>query len=236
MANESNIVFLIGEKIRMYRTYRNLTQKKLAELCQISESAIRNYELGNRYPDDDTIMSISDALEIDRAALIDPDPSNVFSAEHIFMDFEQLYGIVPKMIDGELHFVFENPDDSFSNKEIINRYIMKELLLHWCSFHEALRNGTITQEQYFEWCSGHSDVAYEQLPVEPYKLTLDEQIQMETARRAEGHIPLPVWDDNHVNVMPIPKKKRNPEEPTLEDTHLEEIAKAKRKRKPKNNL
>lgn len=235
MANESNIVFLIGEKIRKYRTYRNLTQKKLAELCHISESAIRNYELGNRYPDDDIIMSISDALEIDRAALIDPDPSDVFSAEHIFMDFEQLYGIVPKMIDGELHFVFENPDDSLPNKEIINRYIMKELLLHWCSFREALSNGVITQEQYFEWCSGHSDVACEKLPVDPYKLTLDEQIRMETARRAEGHMPLPVWDENHVNVMPIPKKKKNTEEPTLEDTRLDEIVKAKRKRKPKNN-
>ena len=44
----THVGFQIGAKIRSFRTMRQLTQKQLAESCGLSESAIRNYELGNR--------------------------------------------------------------------------------------------------------------------------------------------------------------------------------------------
>ena len=44
----------MGERIRYYRQVAGLTQKALAEKCGITESAIRNYELGNRMPDWET--------------------------------------------------------------------------------------------------------------------------------------------------------------------------------------
>ena len=233
MAKESNVVFLIGEKIRKYRQHRGLTQKQLADKCGISESAIRNYELGNRYPDEETILNIADSLEMDRSALRDPDPSDIFSAEHILMDFEQLYGIVPKMVDGELHFVFTNPPEDISNADLMRRLMFKDSLLTWCAYRDALTAGTITEEEYFEWLIAHSDNMGDPLPVEHYRLTLDEEVRMEKARRAEGFMPVPVWDENHKNVLPIPKTKKDPNKPNLEEQRLEELTKTKRKRKPK---
>ena len=40
----------VGEKIRKFRIDQGYTQKELAIMSGLSESAIRNYELGNRFP------------------------------------------------------------------------------------------------------------------------------------------------------------------------------------------
>ena len=40
----------MGRSIRTLRERRNLTQKELAELSGLSESSLRSYELGARYP------------------------------------------------------------------------------------------------------------------------------------------------------------------------------------------
>ena len=49
----------LGQKIRFYRQIAGMTQKELGTACDVNESTIRNYELGNRYPDSDTIFEIS---------------------------------------------------------------------------------------------------------------------------------------------------------------------------------
>ena len=55
---------VLGERIRFYRQQAGLTQKGLADLCGISESAIRNYELGNRVPDFLTVRNIAERLRV----------------------------------------------------------------------------------------------------------------------------------------------------------------------------
>ena len=64
----------LGQKIRFYRQIAGMTQKELGSACGVNESTIRNYELGNRYPDSDTIFEISNALEISPYVLATPDP------------------------------------------------------------------------------------------------------------------------------------------------------------------
>ena len=49
----------MGRSIRTLRERRNLTQKELAELSGLSESSLRSYELGARYPKIDSITKIS---------------------------------------------------------------------------------------------------------------------------------------------------------------------------------
>ena len=53
-----------GDMIRKYRTEKGLTQKKLGELCNIADSAIRRYEAGNANPKIETLQKIADALDI----------------------------------------------------------------------------------------------------------------------------------------------------------------------------
>ena len=224
----------IGDKIRLFRTMRHLTQKQLAEECGLSESAIRNYELGNRYPDEYTLMDIADALLIDRAVLRDPDPTNPITVEQFLYALEKLYGFAPKLVDGELCFTFGKTPESFSDQEVIDRYLLADLLYTWCGIRDLMVEGKITPEEYHEWQIAHSDVKGTVIDNPGYQMPMAQRIEMETARRNIGLVPTPVFDENHVNVMPIPPKKKGDNKPSLEDQRLEELVKPKRKRKPKN--
>lgn len=224
----------IGEKIRSFRIMRHLTQKQLAEACGLSESAIRNYELGNRYPDEDTLMSIADGLQIDRAVLRDPDPNNPITVEQFLYALEKIYGFVPKLVDGELCFTFDKTPDSFSDREIIERYRLVDLLYTWCGTRDLMLEGKITPEEYYEWQIAHSDINSTDIDDSGYEMPLAQRIEMETARRNLGLLPTPVYDENHVNLMPIPPKNEVENMSSLEDSKADEPVKQKRKRKPKN--
>lgn len=52
----------VGYLIRNFRISSDMTQKELADKCKLNESTIRNYELGNRYPDEATLLNIADNL------------------------------------------------------------------------------------------------------------------------------------------------------------------------------
>ena len=104
---DSLFIHSIGSKIRLYRKYRGLTQKELGDACGLNESTIRNYELGNRYPDKQTLTQIADTLHIDVFSLLDPDPNDPTGAIHVLFDIERCYGLIPKEIDGRLCLVLD---------------------------------------------------------------------------------------------------------------------------------
>jgi len=54
----------VGYLIRNFRIASDMTQKELADKCGLNESTIRNYELGNRYPDEATLLNIANNLEV----------------------------------------------------------------------------------------------------------------------------------------------------------------------------
>lgn len=53
-----------GEKIKFRRIELKMTQKKLAELSGISESAIRKYEKGERIPKVEQLQKLANALNL----------------------------------------------------------------------------------------------------------------------------------------------------------------------------
>ena len=56
---------LLGKSIRKIRMHRNMTQRELANAIDgISESALRSYELGERYPKQGTLERIAEALDV----------------------------------------------------------------------------------------------------------------------------------------------------------------------------
>ena len=93
----------VGYLIRNFRIASDMTQKELADKCGLNESTIRNYELGNRYPDAATLLNIANNLNVSFYALSDPDVANIFSALHVLFDIEWAYGLRPTMKDGELN-------------------------------------------------------------------------------------------------------------------------------------
>lgn len=63
----------IGKKIKEARTIKKMTQQELADLLNISRSAISNWEVGRNYPDLDIIVQLSDILEISLNTLLRED-------------------------------------------------------------------------------------------------------------------------------------------------------------------
>lgn len=86
----------VGESIRIYRKKANLTQKKLGELCGISEAMIRQYELGIRKPKYETLSKIATQLDIHPLVLngsISEDFANQISNNiGIYEIFNDIYG------------------------------------------------------------------------------------------------------------------------------------------------
>ena len=70
----------IGERIRLYRKSRNMSQARLAEIIGKSTGAIGMYECGKREHDLDTIEALADAFNISMRDLI---PSDEDTAEMV---------------------------------------------------------------------------------------------------------------------------------------------------------
>ena len=83
----------VGDKIRKYRLEQGYTQKELAIKAGLSESAVRNYELGNRTASQDQLEKIASALKISPFALADPNFDTYISVMHSLFALEDQYGL-----------------------------------------------------------------------------------------------------------------------------------------------
>lgn len=63
----------IGKKIKQRRNELGITQETLAEKINVSRSTVSNWEIGRNYPDIQTIVSLSDELDISLDELLKED-------------------------------------------------------------------------------------------------------------------------------------------------------------------
>lgn len=63
----------IGKKIKQRRNELGITQETLAEKINVSRSTVSNWEIGRNYPDIQTIISLSDELDISLDELLKED-------------------------------------------------------------------------------------------------------------------------------------------------------------------
>ena len=149
----------LGEKIRFYRQQAGLTQKELAGLCEVSESAIRNYELGNRVPDFLTLKTIAEQLRVSYYAIADVDLTELDGAVQALFKLEEIYGLYPAEVDGHIHFVFrdsvaledfqKNPDITLAGIGAMLQQRVRSFL-KVCALHSA---GEVSDEDYALWKS-----------------------------------------------------------------------------------
>lgn len=135
-----------GYRIRYYRLRRGLSQKQLADACDLNESTIRNYELGNRNPNLDNLTAIAAALKVSYFTLAAPSPTAPFGALHIFFDMEKLFHLHPEIIDGRVCLVSEVDDPDSALQKIIYNGIAA-----WAKVYEKYNSGKIDTETYLEW-------------------------------------------------------------------------------------
>ena len=149
----------LGERIRFYRQQAGLTQKELAGLCEVSESAIRNYELGNRVPDFLTLHEIAGKLRVNYAAISGEKITEMEGALQALYKLEEIYGLYPTEVDGHIHFVFRDSiavSDFKPDIDAITRSpgaLLQYRILGFmkaCAQHSA---GEMTDEEYALWKS-----------------------------------------------------------------------------------
>lgn len=140
----------VGVLIRNFRIAADMTQKELAEKCGLNESTIRNYELGNRYPDEATLLNIANHLGVSFFALSDPDITNIFSALHVLFDIEWAYGLRPTIKDGEVILKFENRLPSAGPRPQEDLDTFKKMVEYWARLRDKLEDGEITESDYYK--------------------------------------------------------------------------------------
>ena len=139
----------VGSLIRAFRTASDMTQKELARRCGVNESTIRNYELGNRYPDDATLMKIADSLNVSYYTLADPSTDNIFGAINALFDIERAYGLRPTVKDGVITLQFDDrlPHANPRPEEDINNF--KIAVEHWARLRDRLDAEEVSEQEYY---------------------------------------------------------------------------------------
>lgn len=133
----------VGELIRKYRRMRGMTQAGLAEACGLTDSAIRNYELGNRTPGEEQVAGIAAALDVSPEALREVPLESARQALELLFRLDEEYGLKPAKVAGEtvLRLDAANPG---SQKLAI-------ALDAWLSMVDSEKSGEITPEELSAW-------------------------------------------------------------------------------------
>mgnify|MGYP003097394030 FL=1 len=140
----------LGQKIRFYRQIAGMTQKELGSACGVNESTIRNYELGNRYPDSDTIFEISNALEISPYVLATPDPISAASSLQYLFSMEKTLDLTPTTLDGKVYLEVSS-DIDVNDATVAPLSNLKRMFSHWATMYEKFINEEIDEETYLLW-------------------------------------------------------------------------------------
>lgn len=76
----------IGNNIKTFRKMKNLTQKQLADMINVSVVTIQNYENGRREPNMETLKKISKALNIELSDLLLEEIDSLTNSLKVNMD------------------------------------------------------------------------------------------------------------------------------------------------------
>ena len=132
-----------GELIRKYRKMRGMTQAQLAAACGMSDSAIRNYELGNREPGKDQTDAIAKALQIVPEALDNVSIESAREALELLFRLEDAMGLKPKSMDGTVVLELD-PAAKNARKLAV-------ALGAWKAKIDSLDSGELSVEEYELW-------------------------------------------------------------------------------------
>ena len=147
IANQS-----LGVRIRYFRKKKGFTQKELGEAIGVNDSTIRNYELGNRTPDANTMAKIAEALDIDFYTLKSTEVNSVDSAVHALFDIEDRYGLVPDKIGDNICLVLDQADSSaYPDRTDTEISEFNTALLSWYKARISLLDGKVDEDTYMTW-------------------------------------------------------------------------------------
>lgn len=160
---------VLGERIKRIRTFRGLTQRELGLKLGYEERnadvRIAQYESGYRVPKNNTLMEMAKILKVHYIHLVGTTPG---CAEDIMLTFLWLDEDDRSTI--HLFQLVHNPGKCNASDDKSVRYydndgwsahapvgmwldygLVNEFLREWCLRKEQLKNGEISEDEYFEW-------------------------------------------------------------------------------------
>lgn len=133
----------VGERIRRYRKAGGYTQRGLAEEVGVTESAIRNYELGLRTPSESQLEAIARALDVAPESLADIGPESARGALEMAFRLEGEMGLRPVEAEGGIGIAVDPKADG-SRK-------LSQALRAWARMRERLEAGEVSEAEYEAW-------------------------------------------------------------------------------------
>ncbi|OUO58563.1 hypothetical protein B5F74_10325 [Collinsella sp. An271] len=135
-----------GSRIRELRTRRGLLQRELAEMAGVTESAVRNYELGLRTPRPQHLEALARALGVDPAALVDYGLETARDALEVLFRLEEGFGARPEVDAGGARVVVDPAAPGAQKLDAAVRA--------WATMRAKRDSGEISEEEYLDWKRG----------------------------------------------------------------------------------
>ena len=149
----------IGERIKIIREFRGLTQKELGLAIgyddKTARARISQYEINYRIPKDETLILLANALSINVHAIQNYSLASTSDImEYLFWLDEKmerkgvyLYQTEEEKINLQIHATNDNPRTEIS----LNYAGLDNQLNEWYQKKSQLANGEISEYDYFEW-------------------------------------------------------------------------------------
>lgn len=133
---------LYSRKIKKLREKRQLTQKELGELCGISESAMRSYELGDRKPKKDVLERIAMALRVRPEYLSAPEFTRGMEFFYALLENDEMFDYTITEINGR---------PAITGGLFTAGMTFDGFLRDWNEMKQKLDAKEITHEEYEDW-------------------------------------------------------------------------------------
>lgn len=163
----------IGEKIKIARNHRGMTQKELGLKLGFDEKSadvrIAQYESGTRTPKENLLSEIANILDVNINSLKNPSPENTETFIHLLFDLEQ----ESKKQHTNNFSIISVPDELGNPQPAIqfHNHLLNEFLSEWQLRKNELSDGILTEEEYAEWMMNFpatSDGCGKSEPVKPW--------------------------------------------------------------------
>lgn len=92
----------VGERIKYFRTIKGYTTNKLANMAGISQSYLRDVELGNKNPTIEVLSYVCDALDISLHDFFDEQTQKTIQNDPLI---EKIYQLSPEQKKHLLNFL-----------------------------------------------------------------------------------------------------------------------------------
>lgn len=132
----------IGEKIKIARLMRKITQKELALLIDLPDVRIRQYETNIRTPKEKQLQEIAGALGVPIEFFKNHSIDSILDIMHVLFELDNNIGINISSNNDSIHPSFSI---SFNNTSL-NNYIGE-----WKKIKDRVKNSSELEDYYKEW-------------------------------------------------------------------------------------